>query len=159
MYTLAVIDMQDHFLNRFIDQNKSYHKVLNKCKKQVSKAIKDKANILFVEYDGYGNTTEELVKLTKDADYHACYATKEDDNGGTEIADTIKSLKLKRSKIRICGINTEFCVQATVRGLLSEMKHATIEVISEACDSPWDHKGGVVELEEMSEHFPKLKVK
>lgn len=159
MYTLAVIDMQDHFLDRFIDHDKSYHKVLDKCKEQVAQAIQDKAHILFVEYDGYGDTAEELLDITRDADYKAHHTIKGDDNGGTEIADAIKTLKLKKRKVRICGINTEYCVRATVRGLLQEMKNATIEVIADACDSPWDHEGGVETLELMSESFPKLKVK
>lgn len=158
MYTLAVIDMQKYFLNRFKHFNKPTNGVLEGCKKEITKAIADKAKIVFVEYSSYGDTAEELVQITRDADYPVYYTIKTDDDGGVEIAETIKTQKLSKRKIRICGINTEYCIKSTVRGLLRAMKTSVIEVISDACGSPWDHEGGVEELEEMSENFPKLRV-
>lgn len=160
MYTLAVIDMQDHFLQRIVENYKSTQRVIDNCKVQVSKAIKDKAHIVFVEYSNYGTTTKDLTDLAKKAKYKKHFHTvKSDDNGGSEIAETIKAHRLTQDKIKICGINTEYCVYATVKGLMHEMENAEIEVITDACDSSWDHEYGVEVLKTLSKNFPKLKVK
>lgn len=160
MYTLAVIDMQEDFLQRITHNKKSTKRVIDNCKAEIAKAIKDKANILFVEYSNYGETIADLTDLAKKAKYKKHFHTvKADDNGAAEISDSIKTHRLTQDKIKICGINTEYCVYATVRGLISQMKTAEIEVIADACDSPWGHESGVAKMENLSEDFPRLKVK
>ena len=159
-YTLAVIDMQDQFLNRFEEMDQCNQRVFDNCKNEIAKAISDNANILFVEYEEYGPTNSELLDLVNDSSYELFnQIIKVDDNGSREIAKAIKTLSLPKEKIKICGINTEYCVYATVKGLLQAMRKSKIEVLTDACDSPWDHEIGIEILEDLTEDYSNLKVK
>jgi nicotinamidase-related amidase len=159
-YTLAVIDMQDHFLNRFEEMDQSNQRVFDNCKNEIAKAISDNANILFVEYEEYGPTNPELLGLVNDSSYNSFnQIIKIDDNGSREIVKAVKKFGLPKKKIKICGINTEYCVYATVKGLLQAMRESKIEVLTDACDSPWDHEVGVEILENLTEGYSNLKIK
>jgi nicotinamidase-related amidase len=129
-YTLAIIDMQPYFtagLKRRAHDN---------CAIQIKKAIKDRAAIIFVEYRGYGNTSRSLKSLIRKASYDRQYkVTKTTDNGGKEIAALIKKERLAASRIKVCGVNTDACVHASVLGLRKHLAASKIEVIAAACDS------------------------
>lgn len=129
-YTLCVIDMQNYF-------NASKGKrVRNSCIREIKKAIKDKATILFVEYNNYGPTLSLLTDITQKAKYKKAYhVIKYSDDGGQEINDFIVSRHLPRLNFRMCGINTPYCVRATVSKLASLRKNSNIQLVADACDS------------------------
>lgn len=128
-YTLCVIDMQYYF---GASRNA---KVQNGCKKAIRKAMRDDAAILFVEYATCGRTVPTLVALTYGYKM-AHLVIKTDDDGSGDIIKTIQHMKLPANHIKICGVNTDYCVLDTTRGLKESCPKSTkIEVIADACNS------------------------
>ena len=117
-------------------------RVIANCKRELLLAMKKRAGIIFVQYYSCGETNKSLLKLT--AEYDRSYAvSKSADDGSAEIHDAIIDYRLSALRLKICGVNTDCCVSETVRGLTARMPRATIEVISDACHSDYDHHGGL----------------
>lgn len=149
-YTLIIIDMQKPFR---ASQNES---VQANVKKAIFKAIKDGAAIMFVEYKGYVKTMPSLTRILSNAKYHRKYTvTKPWDDGSDQIVDALDKNDFPKKKLRICGVNTAYCVYQTVLGLVhNHSMTKNIEVIRDACwsDSESSHLLGLRDI-------AKLKVK
>lgn len=157
MYTLAIIDIQNEFLDRFISFKKSTERLIKNIKSEIEKAKNDNADILFVEYSGYGKSIKQLLDLTKNYP-RTFYVKKSNDDGSTEIKKHILTHKLHVNNIKICGINTEYCVYYTVTGLIRAMKKSHIEIVADACDSPWSHENGIRSFEDLSRRNSRLEI-
>ncbi len=129
MYTLAIVDMQWYF--------GASHKasVIAACKREIRQAMKARAAILFIEYANCRSTISTLKKIVRDARYNrAATIIKNDDDGSPEVITAIEHNKFPRT-LRVCGVNTDACVQATVEGLASDLRRAKIKIIADACNT------------------------
>jgi nicotinamidase-related amidase len=139
MYTLIVVDMQETFRASTRDR------VRKNCSREVKQAIKDDAHIIFLEYRYSGRT---LPELTEALHTKCFFKEKSEDDGSAEVESTVVLNKLPKH-FKVCGVNTDCCVYATVRGLTARFPMATIDVIIDACDSDWNHLGGIDKLTAM----------
>jgi nicotinamidase-related amidase len=151
MYTLVVVDMQKTFASS------RKLSVIRNCKSLLKQAMEDKAGIVFLEYMDYGQTHSELLALTK-AYKKAYQINKFEDDGSAETATMVRKHRLPKRLFRVCGVNTTYCVTATVRGLTKRLPDAKIEVIGKACNSidPTNHSMGLDYLRKLR---PNIKVK
>lgn len=140
-FTLLVIDMQDYFSASHSER------VQRACIREIKRAIREKATIIYVEYEGYGPTIPQLTDVTSSAKYRKAYhVIKDDDDGGQEVIDFLKEKHLPRLKLRVCGVNTDYCVLATTRSLQWRMPGSQITVVGDACNSNHNHKKGLSNL-------------
>lgn len=130
-YTLIVIDMQHSFEASRCEETQ--HEVAG----HISNAMRDGANIMFVEYYGNGPTLANLLILCCDYDPPSwCVVTKWDNGGGAEVdaamgeGDWNKDLPLK-----VCGVNLSACVKRTVNDLVN-LGYDDIELLWHACNDP-----------------------
>ena len=130
-YTLVIIDMQPDF------EAANYDWLVERIVEDVEQAKENRANILVVEYNDYGDTHEKIMEAI--GDYLNAYTIEKwDDDGSEEIMDAIEDYKLF-PELHICGINYSACVERTIRGLLmSEYPPNDIYVIVESCTNPED---------------------
>lgn len=149
MYTLVVVDMQYEF-KAALDSN-----VQNHCSNAITKAVLDRASVVYLEYIDQGETLKCLSSITRFYD-RAHYITKIDWDGADEALQVVKQFKLASKRFKICGVYSECCVHDTVRGLTQLAPTAKIEVIKDACWSTniKDHTRGI---EKMSK-FKNVKV-
>jgi hypothetical protein len=126
-YTLVVIDIQPEF-------EWSARKVLAPVKQEIHKAMQALQPILFVEYQGSGET---LVKPEVQGYRRHFTATKANDGGSREVQEAIRRFRLPRNNLRVCGVNTDYCVYSTIKGL----DNPKIEVVAPACWSDWEGTG------------------
>lgn len=131
MYTLVVVDMQAKF-PRSLEGNTLLH-----CKRAVQKAIKNKADIVFLEFKNYGPTIPSLVKLTKGYK-RAYHAEKGEWDGSMQTMHLAKEYSLNTKKFRVCGVYTECCVDATLQGLREKNKTSKFELLHKACGATSD---------------------
>jgi len=147
MYTLVVVDMQPQFRS---SQNQTTKKSVNNLLK---KAVKDKAAIIFLEFGGYDRTDSELM-ATVQGYKRAFYRTKHENDGSDEVLETIQKQALPRRKLKVCGVNTNYCVRETVEGLIDKFNDKSgigkvIEVDSKAVNCAFYHESGLDKLREM----------
>lgn len=147
-YTLCVIDMQD-----FFSASKG-KRVRKSCIREIKKAMDSNATILFVEYKNYGPTIPLLTKLTKG--YRRKFVVlKLHDGGGDEVVNFLTKQHLPKRNIRVCGVNTDACVEATVVGMNENLESSKIEVVADACDSNWKagHRNGLRRLSQTHQNI------
>ena len=109
------------------------------CQREIKKAIKNRNPILFVEFNSYGTTMPALTRLTKDYS-KTRQVIKYRDGGGREVYDTLLHNKFHYKTLRVCGVNTSYCVYSTVSELSQKWGILDIQVVKEAinCTSPKD---------------------
>lgn len=130
MYTLLIIDMQPEF--------KASEKCLPEVLHLITKAKKDKANILVVDYVGSGFTWFPIRKELKGYE-HTITIKKKNDDGGPEVFRALKIMNWLNLPIFTCGVNSNFCVKDTLNGLnlafkYDEVKSPGIFVVTKACN-------------------------
>lgn len=140
-YTLVIIDMQDNFL---ASRKESVQKDIAK---QIKKAMKDRAGIIFVEYLGCGKTYSQLVDLSEDYD-RSFTVYKDRDDGSKEVLNCLVDKKLPKSRLRVCGVNTQFCVRSTAVGLRDKLPKSKLQIIAKSCNSDYGHECGLNSLKE-----------
>lgn len=139
-YTLAIVDMQYAFT-----ASRS-NTVIRNCQREIIKAKKNKNPIILVEYSSQGNTIPSLVKLIKG--YKRTWiAVKSGTDGSREVSNIINHYNLPRN-VRVCGVNTDACVQDTVEGLSKSYIISKVDVVRDACNSCVLH-GNVYGIENM----------
>lgn len=145
MYTLVVVDMQAGF------KSANRKRVRENCLREVQKARQDGAFIIFLELTGYQSTHFDLIAA---AERHFIILDKFSDDGSKEVEREVRRKK-HSTTFKVCGINTDCCVAATVRGLTARFPMSTIEVIADACDSDHQHYRG---LQDMKQFGPNVKI-
>lgn len=150
MYTLVIVDVQEKFI--------SAHsmKVINNCRREIRRAIRFKAPIIFLEFDGFGHTLAELTILTNDYK-NAYFANKLQNNGSAEVGRLIADKNLPHDT-RVAGVNTSYCVLETVVGLT--YFHGSVSVIADACNcrEVESHTSGLSRLHKMAKELSNMKV-
>jgi len=142
-YTLVVVDMQDSF-NAANEPN-----VRNNIEREIKKAMAVKAAVIFLEYSGMGPTIPRLTRLT-DGYERGFSAIKNHNDGSRQVENLIDAHNLPRHKIKVTGVNTDYCVRETVFGLAANMKPTRLQVIADACWSDYDHDYGLRRVKEVS---------
>lgn len=136
MYTLIVIDMQEGF------HSARGKRVRENCRAEIEQAVRDNAHIIFLEWHLYQKTFPEL---TKDLHDNVVFLSKSEDDGSRQIEREVR-LNKRPTSFKVCGINTDCCVRATVEGLTARFPMSRIEVIGRACASDWYHNNGIKQL-------------
>ena len=134
-YTLVIIDMQAKF--------KASKKVHQRVLQEIELAKQKNAGIIILEYGGHGPTNAELLKAAYSNYTKVFRVAKGQDDGSREIANIIRIPNNKRrallsNNLRICGVNTDACVQRTVEALIRHYGIKTVSVIADAC---WTNTG------------------
>lgn len=140
-YVLLIIDMQTKFLEYGNDS------CIPGVKREIEQAIKDDANIIFVEYIDEGDTIPELTDLVKHFTPTRVHkVVKPYNDGSKNILQLIQQLNLPSQHFKVVGVNTDCCVLQTVSGLKGKIPKIKMEVIADACASAYDHRSGLVGL-------------
>lgn len=131
MYTLLIIDMQPQF--------NSSERCLPEVLYLISKAKKDNANILNVEYAGDGLSYPSIRKELRFYD-NSRTIKKRRDAGGSEVFATLEKMDWLNKPIFTCGVNSDCCIPDTLNELLEcfedyKIKSPSIFVIQKACNS------------------------
>jgi len=142
MYTLVVIDLQPGF----IAGNKS--RVRENALREIKRAVKDEADIVFLEFLGHGSTHRHLMEVVQS--YKRCQIkTKQQDDGSSQVYEAVRDHGFMIGRFRVVGINTDFCVYSTVEGLRRRFPNSFIEVVSRACDSHNSHRKGLNKIRKL----------
>ena len=139
MYTLVVVDMQPRFVTT------SAPMLVKACQREIIMAKRRKAAIIYLEFEGFGNTLGELTYFTHGYD-KAYFATKNADDGSRQVIDLITKHNLYHN-VRVIGVNTSYCVLSTIRGLMDY--HGKITVVADACNC-YNHDFGLKRLADMN---------
>lgn len=125
-HTLCVIDMQSEF-DAALDPN-----VVIGVHAQILKTKRLGGDILFVEYEGCGETHKGLLDAARGYGSKA-RITKKSDDGSQEILRAINRRGFTLDRLRLVGVNAECCVLATIKGLLRRVPEIEIDVVKKAC--------------------------
>lgn len=139
-YSLVIVDMQEEF-KASLDKNT----ILN-CIEAINNAKKDNATIIFLEFVGSGRTHYSLFKEVQFYE-QTFFLRKTGCDGSLEVELLSKGIKIPNLHFKVCGVNTDVCVQYTAIGLQSTFPSAVIEVLSKACNSEIDHEYGLSVME------------
>lgn len=124
--TLVVVDMQECF------EAACYPSVIIGVTQEIVLARQKRSPIILLEYEGCGKSHEGFSSLLRNYPWKA-RIRKGDDDGSNEIIRVIRRRGFNNSTLRLCGVNSDCCVYATVEGLLKRLEDTKIEVVKEAC--------------------------
>lgn len=132
MYTLVVVDMQPAFRS---SQNQE---TLDRVNELIQQAIKDDAPIVFLEFGGYEKTDSRLL-ASVEGYKQAHFQVKYENDGSFHVKKTIDAHDLPTGTIRVCGVNTNYCVRETVLGLIEKNLTKKIEVSKKGTNCNFYH--------------------
>lgn len=148
MYTLTIVDMQEHWLNA---RRTSHVKnvIIENCVNEIDEAIKVNAGIVVLEFcrkdTGYAKTREEIMNKLKD--YKHIVKNKDKADGSVEVLEACKENNLPMGEIRLCGVNFDECVYKTAIHLKKRQLETKVAVLTNAtnyvngCDEDFKEKG------------------
>lgn len=140
---LVVVDVQDHFDGSV--------KVIDSCMEVVQLAMQKNMRIFLLEYQGCGPTNNKIKTLL--ANYHSVYVLiKHGLSGSYALQKAFDKMSLYPRNVYVCGVYTDWCVEATVKGLLRKKIDRHIHVICNAC-FPYDFAQYRGELNDYSDSF------
>lgn len=136
--TLVVVDMQPGFLASLKEET------LLAVERQIRLAVSRGWSVVLLELDPWRNgpTHERLTKLL-DGYQRQTTRVKSVSCGAIQVQDACEDLWLPTRFFRVCGVNSDLCVRATVLGMHVRYPGSGIRVIREACntdhcpDMPW----------------------
>jgi nicotinamidase-related amidase len=124
-YVLCIIDMQPV---GFDNSNLIIDNVLQ----LVREAIVDNAFIVIAQFKRCGDTHVNLINAMQKYPYKE-YIWHNKNDKSKPIQEILSSRNIFVRQMRICGVNTEYCVKDTVHGLAKKF-HIPIKVIEKACN-------------------------
>jgi nicotinamidase-related amidase len=122
-YVLCIIDMQPI---GFGNSNLIIENVLD----LVREAVADKAFIVIAQFKGCGETHINIINEIQKYPYKE-YVWHNKNDKSKPIQEVLKKVFVRQMKV--CGVNTEYCVKDTVHGLAKKF-HIPIKVIEKACN-------------------------
>ena len=122
-YVLCIIDMQPV---GFGNSNLIIENVLD----LVKEAVADKAFIVIAQFNGCGETHINIINEIQKYPYKE-YVWHNKNDKSKPIQEVLKNVFVRQMKV--CGVNTEYCVKDTVHGLAKKF-HIPIKVIEKACN-------------------------
>jgi nicotinamidase-related amidase len=124
-YVLCIIDMQPYgFSNSKI--------IIDNVLTLVREAIIKKAFVVVAQYKNAGNTHISIINALQDYPYKA-YGWHNRNDKSPIIQNILREKKVFTRLIKVCGVNTEYCIWATVNGLARKY-YIPIKVIESACN-------------------------
>jgi hypothetical protein len=127
-YVLAIIDMQGHFdaaNNTFTIQN-----VLNLIKH----AKKFEAYIIIAQFKSAGPTLKIITDAVKFYPFKS-YVTANENDKSKAIFRKLRAQGIHAHTMKICGVNTCYCVYSTIAGLVKLKSFlVNIKLIKNACN-------------------------
>ena len=124
-YVLCIIDMQPYgFSNSKI--------IIDNVLTLVREAIIKKAFVVVAQYKNAGNTHISIINALQDYPYKA-YGWHNRNDKSPIIQNILREKRVFVRSITICGVNTEYCIWATVNGLARKY-YIPIKVIESACN-------------------------
>ena len=122
-YVLCIIDMQPVGFN---NSNLIIENVLD----LVREAIVNKAFIVIAQFKGSGETHINIINEIQTYPYKK-YVWHNKNDKSKPIQKALKNIFVRQMKV--CGVNTEYCVKDTVHGLAKKFP-IPIKVIEKACN-------------------------
>lgn len=123
-YILCIIDMQPFGFN-------NSNLVLPNVLRLVRRAVADQAFIVISHYKKCGATHPHIIqKLNAYPHQASIWHGKNDKSKPIQMALAAERIFVRQ--IKVCGVNTEYCVKATVHGLAKKY-NKPIKVIEKAC--------------------------
>ena len=98
----------------------------------VRKAIVNKAFIIIAQFKGCGETHINIVNQVQKYPYKK-YIWHNKNDKSKPIHEVLNELNIFVRQIKVCGVNTEYCVKDTVHGLVKKF-HVPIKVVGKACN-------------------------
>lgn len=139
MLPLMIIDMQPGFL---LDSR--LPAVVKQCVHQARLAKRRMAPIILVEYgdNGVTNNGPTIPAISSILEnypiVHRIIKLYDDVTRNTDKwPDVVRRLVKKIRMLRVCGVNTNACVQSSVTGLHRMFPDLTIQVVRRACGNTW----------------------
>ncbi len=133
MLPLMIIDMQTGFL---CNANVSLSGVVEQNIRQVRLAKRRNAPVFLVEYGYSGPTVDEIADLL--VNYPSVFTVIKHHNDVTsDLPPKVRYLLKKVKKLRVCGVNTNACVESSVTGMHGEFTDLTIQLVRRACGNTW----------------------
>lgn len=136
MYTLVVVDMQPDF------HAANGERVSKNCLREVEEAVNMGAHIIFLEYTYHAPTLPSLMKAVDGYEYHVV-KSKGSDDGSAKVQEAVYEKDFMVGRFRVIGVNTDYCVFATTRGLRKRFPNSFVEVVEDACDAYECHDSGL----------------
>ena len=124
-YVLCIIDMQPL---GFVNLNLIIENVLQ----LVREAIVNKAFIIIAQFKCCGETHINIINELQKYPYKE-YIWHNKNDKSKLIHEVLNRLDIFVRQMKICGVNTEYCVKDTVHGLAKKF-HIPIKVIEKACN-------------------------
>lgn len=122
-YVLCIIDMQPiGFSNSKL--------IIENVLQLVREAIVNKAFIVIAQFKGCGETHINIINAIQNYPYKE-YIWHNKNDKSKPIQEALKNIFVREMKV--CGVNTEYCVKDTVHGLAKKF-HIPIKVIEKACN-------------------------
>lgn len=131
-YTLVVVDCQNDFISP--NYSRESKMAFRRIENLIIQAKRDQAAILFVEYEGCGPTWKEIRYLVKDYEKKG-FCRKSDEDGGEEVARSLKRRKWPMDKILFCGLYADMCVKQTAITTASILADSDVHLCRAACIS------------------------
>jgi nicotinamidase-related amidase len=125
-YVLCIIDMQPR---GFVNANCILEDVVT----LVQEAILVKSFIVICQFYRCGETHEKIRQLMIDYPYKEYFWYRKNDKS-KPFQEIIVRRNIFIREIKVCGVNTEYCVKATVHGLANKFPNKSIKVIEKACN-------------------------
>ena len=124
-YVLCIIDMQPIGFN-------NSNLIMENVLQLVREAIRDNAFIVIAQFKRCGDTHIKLINAMQHYPYKE-YVWHNKNDKSKPIKDVLKNRHIFVRQMNICGVNTEYCVKATVHGLAKKFQ-IPIKVIEKACN-------------------------
>jgi hypothetical protein len=143
--TLVIIDMQPQF------GAANCPRTLEACKREIRHAMQECNGIVYVKYEGHGQIHRELTDLTL-LYSHKVTVTKKLNDGSKQVVKYLSQRGFAKEHIRICGVNAQWCVAVTTKGLKSLLPHSRLIAVADAINcvpgggSDIDHRKWVLRL-------------
>lgn len=130
--TFVVVDMQPDFEPAKCDR------ICENIVKEIGEARKRQAHIMIVEFQHYGYTRPEILRaLAGYGDWSV--VLKNHDDGSREVLAKCENNGIPRDKLTFTfsGVNWQFCVYSTVKGLHEKgIPKENLNVLESCCNGP-----------------------
>jgi hypothetical protein len=107
---------------------------IQNLRRELALAVERQANIVFLEYDGFGETLPPLKETVNQNRYQRIYyGVKNERDGSVFVRKAVQDRAFYSEQFRVVGAYTDQCVLATVEGIRSWFPRSHIEVVADAC--------------------------
>jgi nicotinamidase-related amidase len=131
---LIVIDVQPEF--------KAAKPIIPAVLDAIKIAKRNSELIILLEYEGYSESYAELRRLLRGYPYFLTAKKKIDDGCRSALdAAGAAGYSVERCRwIKVCGVNTTYCIKSTVKSLSKELPNKQITILSKACNCCYANK-------------------